>query len=435
MSSTEVVTSKKNKQKLEQQQIVSSEISNRCDVDDNETINSQILSNKNVPDTTNKDCQIDVCMEPLLIQDCVNATNKINETKGLFSDASESPNDPISVYDIITNNDEICNNDIIDNIQENSAIIDSGGGFMKANLSLNLKNVPTTNDNDELVNPSKNKKFLESDDQFMNQIFFQTITITPTTDEDILLANSKLLDDNNGALTFSKTECDLNFEPVDFFSCKIDEDETFDPNYVESIENCPENDGENLCSLNENYCSFSSIDYNTDNIQLTQENQADDQLEENKKLQPELLCEYADQMLKQRPSIVIDCYDSDSKTEENIVSADEKINDYCFYFDQTIEEDDGDATYNTDASKNMNSKDKIIELETSNNSFDKVNEPEEDFKDKCSEIDEDVISSNDESEKDEKQSVASDDDEGVDNESCLSVNVSWSKCLASLRIE
>lgn len=424
MSSNEVVTSKKNKQKLEQQQIVSSEISNRCDVDDNKTINSQILSKKNVPDSTNKDCQIDVCMEPLLIQDCVNATNKINETKGLFSDASENPNDPISVCDIITNNDEISNNDIIDNTQENSAIIDSGGGFIKANLSLDLKNVPTTNDKDELVKSSKNKKFLESDDQFMNQIFFQTIChITPTTDDDILVANSKLLDDNNGVLRISKTECDLNFEPVDFFSCKIDEDETI------------ENDGENLCSLNENYCSFSSIDYNTDNIQLTpQKNQADDQLEENKKLQPEtLLCEYADQILKQRPSIVIDCYDSDSKTEENIVSADEKINDYCFYFDQTIEEDDGDASYNIDASKNMNSKNKIIELETSNNSFDKVNEQEENFKDKCSEIDEDLISSNDENEEDEIQSVASHDDEGgVDTESCLSVNVSWSKCLASL---
>jgi hypothetical protein len=433
MSSTEVVTSKKNKQKIEQQQIVSNEITNRCDFEDNKTINSPILSNKNVPDITNKDCQIDVCMEPLLIQDCVIATNQINENNGLFCDASDSLNDPISVCDIITNNNDMCNNEIIDNLHEHSEIIDSGGGFVKANFSLNFKNDSTINDKkQEFVNSSKNKKFLESDDdQFMNQIFFQTITITPTTDEDVLLANSKILNDNNEVLTFSKTESILNFEPVNFFSCKIDEDETFDPNYLESVEHCPENDGENLCSLNENYCSFSSIDYNIDNIQLTQESQTDHQLEsENRKLQPEtILCAYDDQMLKQRPSIVIDCYDSDSKTEENIVSADDKVNDCCFYFDQTIEEDDGDATYNTDiTSKNISSKDKIVELDkTSNNCFDKVNE-HGDCKDVCSEIDEDVISGNDESGEDDKQSVNSDDDEGVDNENCLSVNVSRSKC-------
>lgn len=416
----ESITSKKSKEKLEQQQIVSNEITNGCDFEDNESVNSQIITNKNVPDTNIKDCQVDVCMEPLLIQDCVDATNEINETDDLFCDT----NNPVSVCDSIESNNELCNN-IANDVQENSAIIDSGGGFMKANLSLNLKNVPASNEIHELVNPSKIKKFLESDDQIMNQIFFQTITITPTTDEDILLTNSKILNDNNVALSSSEIDNDLNIEAVNFFNCKIDEDELFEPNYSDSVEI----EGENLCSLNENYCSFSSIDYNTANIKLTQEKQADNQLPENEVIEHEnLICEYADQMLKQRPSIVIDCYDSDSKTEEeNVASADEKkINqDYCFYFDQTIEEDDGDVCYNIDTmSKNTIGKDKICDTEASNSCNEKVNAQEKnDCKDECLEIEEVEISSNDESEIDDGQSTDV-DDEGVLNESCLSVNVS-----------
>ncbi|XP_070509179.1 LIM domain and actin-binding protein 1 isoform X2 [Chironomus tepperi] len=141
--------------------------------------------------------------------------------------------------------------------------------------------------------------------------------------------------------------------------------------------------------------------------------------------QPEtLIDEYADQMLKQRPSIVIDCYDSDSKTEEeNVVSADEKINDYCFYFDQTIEEDDGDECCSIDAiSKAIIHKDKIVDLEASN-SYNERAKTEEivNFEDKYFEVKEDEISSNGESEIDDVQSIDS-DNQSVLTESCLSVN-------------
>lgn len=469
MSSTEVVLSptKKTKQKMEQQQIVSNDVTNGCSdiVDGNnsisdESVNQQALINNNINDTNNKDCHVDVCMEPLLIQDCVDdqfdATNPINETNSVPSDTSDSPNDPISVCDILSRNN------IIDDEDDPETTDSGGGGFMKTNLSLNLSNnediLSGKDDDEKLANLPKNKKFLDStDDQIMNQIFFQTITVTPTTDEDILLASSKYLSNDNMPLTPSEIDSDLIVGPVDFFNRKIDEDEAFDTTYTDTIDNYQENEDGNLCSLNDNfndnYCSFSSIDYNTTNIQLAQENvnvnnnsngedDDDDRTPENDLLQPDtFLGGYAEQMRKQRPSIVIDCYDSDSKTEEedeNVVIGDEKINDYCFYFDQTIEEDDDDACYNindvAETTAHVEGKEEIendipnVEHEASNeNNNGKALDVqgEEDDKDECfeTESEDDEEEDDEDGPNDNDKSTAS-DDEGVINESCLSVNVS-----------
>lgn len=451
MSSTELVVSptKKSKQKMEQQQIVSSDVTNDCS---DESLNQQALINSNINEINNKDCHVDVCMEPLLIQDCVNeqfdATNPINESNSVLSDTSDSPNDPISICDVLSKSK--------DNDVSTEEPIDSGGGFMKANLSLNLEKKLIEGD-DKSIDLPKNKKFLDStDDGIMSQIFFQTITVTPTTDEDVLLNSSKYLSSDNTPLTPSEVDSDLIVGPVDFFNRKIDEDEAFDTTYTDTIDNYQENEDGHLCSLNdnfnENYCSFSSIDYNTTNIHLAQEinedinvNQEDEsQTPENDLLQPDtFLGEYSEQMRKQRPSIVIDCYDSDSKDEENVVIGDEKINDYCFYFDQTIEEDDDDACFNeSDLNESINDSDVKNQKDVENFSVtattttdlkDKTNgkaflddddadvageQGEEDDKDECFETEEE---SNDENH-DEKSTAS--DDEGVINESCLSVNVS-----------
>jgi hypothetical protein len=453
MSSTEVVlspTKKSKQQNMEQQQIVSSSVTNGCNnttSNSDESVNEQTLINNQ--NETNKDCHADTCMEPLLIHDCVD-TNPINDTNCANSDIS---------------NDESQNN----SDGGTTDTIDSGGGFMKTNLSLNL-NSETILSMDEKNNLPKNKKFLESDDQIMNQIFFQTITVTPTTDDDVL-ANKFLSSDNTPLTPTCDIDPDLIVGSVDFFNRKIDEDEAFDTTtattttFTDTADNYQDNDA-NLCSLNdnfnENYCSFSSIDYNVPQNESNNINNdsnkvnVDDQLSpENELLQPDaFLGEYAETMRQQRPSIVIDCYDSDSKTEEddNVVIGDEKINDYCFYFDQTIEEDDDDACYNMNE-LNDNLEDNtdvdeinVKEIETTEErdlENDAVMAPlgktlheqqqgEEDEIDECFETEEDDELFNDnrdgeedeESEGDSSNDDDKSDDEGVINESCLSVNVS-----------
>lgn len=354
MSSTEVAVSptKKKTKQQNMDQIVSSGNTNGCNdecYNDSESESQQTLIN-NLNDTNNKECHVnddDACMEPLLIQDCANdndekfvVTNPINtEINSVHSD---------------DNNSNSSSSDMPFNDQ-NSPNDDGGGGggenalFAKPNLCLNLAS------DDKMP---KNKKFLDSsEDQIMNQIFFQTISVTPTTEEEIL-----------GGSKFSESTPDERLQPVDFFNRKIDEDDTTYTDTADSYQE--ENDG-NLCSLNDNfndnYCSFSSIDYNPTNIRNN--NKQQDEAEVDSLLQPDtFLGEYAEQMRKQRPSIVIDCYDdsdnskaTDEDDEEagkggcqnennaaaaSVVIGSEKINDYCFYFDQTIEEDDDDAYIN-----------------------------------------------------------------------------------------
>lgn len=401
MSSTEVVvspTKKTAKQKMEQ--IVSSSDSNGHDSEgenDDESVKEQtIITN---PSETNKDCHADACMEPLLIQNCVDdfATNPSNEC--VLSDDS-SPDDVEA---------QQCD------FGEESPT-DEGGGFIKTNLSLNLLS-------DDRGMP-KNKKFLESsDDQVINHIFFSTISVTPTTDDDVL--DSKFLSSDNTPLTPNEGDIDpeLLVGPADFFNRKIDEDETFDTTFTDTAENYQENEDGNLCSLNdnfnENYCSFSSIDYNTNGQQIESPGNANDLL------QPEnFLGDYAEAMTRQRPSIVIDCYDSDSNsdknshTEEDVVVGEAKINDYCFYFDQTIEEDDDDACYPNAVDESFDAM-QTLDDELSKNENGKA--PEE--VDECFETeydDEDALPN----ELDDKSLASDEDDEGVVNESCISVNVS-----------
>lgn len=349
MSSTEVAVSptKKKTKQQNMDQIVSSGNTNGCNDEcyiDSESESQQTLINS-LNDTNNKECHVndDACMEPLLIQDCANdndekfvVTNPINtEINSVHSD---------------DNNSNSSSSDMPFNDQNSPN--DDGGGegalFAKPNLCLNLASD---------AKAPKNKKFLDSsEDQIMNQIFFQTISVTPTTEEDIL-----------GGRKFSESTPDERLQPVDFFNRKIDEDDT---TYTDTADNYQEENDGNLCSLNDNfndnYCSFSSIDYNPTNIR---NNKQPDETEVDSLLQPDtFLGEYAEQMRKQRPSIVIDCYDDsdnskatdddDAIDEEGgggkggcqkaaaVVVGSEKINDYCFYFDQTIEEDDDDAYIN-----------------------------------------------------------------------------------------
>jgi hypothetical protein len=429
MSSAEVAVSptKKKTKQQNMDQIVSSENvmnnddeideCNNNDDDNDETRNQQTLIN-NLNDTNNKECHVDdACMEPLLIQDCVNCeecvTNPINnETSSENSSSSDIP------------------------FNDSSPNEDGGGGGdeIKPNLTLNLASDKTP----------KNKKFLDSsEDQIMNQIFFQTISVTPTADDDIL-GSSKFLSSETSPLTPVE-----RLQPVDFFNRKIDEDETFDTTYTDTADNYQEeNDDANLCSLsdnfNENYCSFSSIDYNPTNVCNNNNNKNDEG--ESDLLQPDtFLGEYAEQMRKQRPSIVIDCYDDsdNSKGTDNeegggkatvVVLGNEKINDYCFYFDQTIEEDDDDACYvnGSDAGEAISERvgghedesSSAVNLEngkTLDHDVVMMMQGEED--DECFETEEDDYYGNEEATNDsdapDDKSVS--DDEGVINES---VNVS-----------
>lgn len=432
MSSTEIAVSPTKKASKKMEQIVSSSVTNGCNLMDNiecsngdnddESVNEQTLIT-NLSET-NKDCHVDACMEPLLIQNCVDefSTNPINDPNCVFSDESHAE----------TNDDLI---DISETQQEEKSPADQGGGggFMKSNLSLNLNEIL----NDD-KNMPKNKKFLESsDDQIINQIFFSTISVTPTTDEDVL--DSKFLSSDNTPLT--PTEVDdpeLLVGPVDFFNRKIDEDETFDTTFTDTADNYQENDG-NLCSLNdnfnENYCSFSSIDYNT-NVQQ----QIDEESPEipNELLQSDnFLGDYAEQMRQQRPSIVIDCYDSDSNNSDDKSSKKDEIV-HCFYFDQTIEEDDDDACYLNGVGENLedvsSNENDLLEGATENfatNENGKVLEEEE--IDECFDTEEEIF--NEEAEDEEISNDCDDDksdDEGVINESCLSVNVS--RCFFALLV-
>lgn len=404
MSSTEIVLSPK--KKAAKDSIVSSDsVTNGCEV-----LNNVECSNGDNDDEsalitnlseTNKDCQADADMEPLLIQNLADefSANQINETNNVLSDDSHGDDNEAQEHD-------------------------GGGGFIKSNLSLNLNELMKDD------NMPKNKKFLESsDDQIINQIFFSTISVTPTAEDDVLA--SKFISNNNTPLTPNEIDAELLEGPVDFFNRKIDEDESLDTTFTD-YQNYQENDG-NLCSLNdnftENYCSFSSVDYNPAGPQ-----QNDDESPGNpcELLQPEsFLGNYGELMRQQRPSIVIDCYDSDSNSEKNsqtdddvnVVVGEEKINDYCFYFDQTIEEDDDDACYlnggdNSDEVQSGSIEDKIATDE---------NGKELDEVDECFETEEEIFNDDEAlpNELDDDKSLASDeDDEGVINESCISVNVS-----------
>lgn len=422
MSSTEIVVSPKKKgSKMEQ--IVSSSETNGSDLMDN--IEFSTVGNDDESDMqqtlitnlieANKDCHVDTCMEPLLIQNCVDefSTNPNNESNCVFSDDSET-----NLIDVSETQQQ--------DEKESHTDQGGGGGFMKSNLSLNLNEIL----NDDMP---KNKKFLESsDDQIINQIFFSTITVTPTTDEDML--DSKFLSSDNTPLT--PTDIDdpeLLVGPVDFFNRKIDEDETFDTTFTDTADNYQDHDG-NLCSLNdnfnENYCSFSSIDYNTNGHGQHQQTDEDIPENHNELLQADnFLVDYAEQMRQQRPSIVIDCYDSDSNSDKHsksdeVIVCEEKVN--CFYFDQTVEYDDDDACYLNEIDENLeeiSSKDNVVEGETKN--FDtKENEEvlEKEDIDECFDTEEEDCDT--EEAEDEEMISQSEEDEGVINESCLSVNVS-----------
>lgn len=381
MSSTEVAVSPTKKKTKQQKvdQIVSSgdeSVTNGNNTMSNDDVNecndeeseSQMTLINNLNDTNNKESHVqDACMEPLLIQDCV-------------SDESDF---------VVTNT-------------INSSCDEGGGG-----ADASAKQLPLTLNLACSDNTPKNKKFLDSsEDQIMNQIFFQTISVTPTADdiEDILNSRQFISSDSNTPLT----------PTLDFFNRKIDEDEAFDMAFTES--------DPNLCSLNDNfndnYCSFSSIDYNTTNVLNNVQPDDSDDL-----LQPDtFLGEYAEQMRQQRPSIVIDCYDSDNSNEEMaeqevVVTAaksgstdstgesEGKVKDYCFYFDQTIEEDD-DVLLDNGSSAGQLENGKTLDKELQG--------------EECLESDD--YGNEDPTNEDDKSATS--DDEGVVNES---INVSGSK--------
>lgn len=423
MSSTEIAVSP-TKKSSKMEQTVSSGVTNGSNLMDNVECSNGDNDDESVEQETlitnlsetNKDCHVDVCMEPLLVQNCVDdfSTNPINESDCVFRDASQA--DLIDVNETQQQDDEEKN-------QTDQG--GGGGGFMKSNLSLNLNEII----NDE-KNIPKNKKFLESDDQIINQIFFSTITVTPTTDEDVL--DSKFLSSDNTPLTPTEIDDpDLLVGPVDFFNRKIDEDETFDTTFTDTADNYQDQDG-NLCSLNdnfnENYCSFSSIDYNINGQQQLDEESSNNH---NELLQADsFLGGYAEQMRQQRPSIVIDCYDSDSNSDKNsksddVIVCEEKVN--CFYFDQTVEYDDDDPCYLNGGDENLEDisakESNIVEGETENftlNENGKV--PEKDDIDEC--FDDTEEENCDTEEAEDEEISQSEEDEGVINESCLSVNVS-----------
>jgi hypothetical protein len=396
MSSTEVAVSptKKKTKQQKMDQIVSSgdSVTNGRNIMNNDDVNecnngdeeSTLINDLN--DTNNKESHVE-CMEPLLIQDCVSDENNFVVTNTINSSCDEGG---------------------------------GGGGEEEtlnpppSNLTLNLASSD---------NMPKNKKFLDSsEDQIMNQIFFQTISVTPTADdiEDILNSRQFVTSDSATPLTPN----------LDFFNRKIEEDEAFDMTYTDTADNyqLDENDP-NMCSLNdnfnENYCSFSSIDYNPTNVHnentSMQQDDGDDLL-----LQPDsFLGEYAEQMRQQRPSIVIDCYDDSDNSNEVVEkeesakeasspqegAGEEKIKDYCFYFDQTIEEDDDllleDGTNSPTGSDN-------VQLENGK-TLDKELQGEEGLES------DDYGNEDPTNEEDEKSATS--DDEGVINES---INVSGS---------
>jgi len=472
MSSTELAVSPKKKStKQKMEQIVSSDddesssngVTNGCNLECSES-NNEEEEQQQAADNSNKtnDCVVvDV--------DVDDVTNPMSETNSVSSEvaADEGPETP-------------------------QADEGGGGGFIKSNLSLNLNEILATSDDKSAL--PKNKKFLESsDDQIINQIFFQTITVTPTTDDDVL-NDCKFLSSDNTPLT-PNSEAELLVGPADFFNRKIDEDETFDTTFTDTADNYQENDG-NLCSLNDNfndnYCSFSSIDYNAPDGNRTPTQQSP-QESDLLLAADSFLDTYAEQMRSQRPSIVIDCYDSDSsekndsnndepaaaansneeeeEEEEVVVAGSEKINDYCFYFDQTIEEDDDDACYisgsgiddenessaaldgalngfemmstampianvaNESLITTTNGKAEIAQEEEQEELLDECLEPNDEllFNDAAvvDDVDKSLASEEeleDEDEEEEGEAAddddGDDDDEGVINESCISVNVS-----------
>lgn len=457
MSSTEIAVSptKKSTKKQKSEQIVSSGVTNgsnlldniecnSANINDDESVNEQTVINN--PNETNKDCHVDACMEPLLIQNCVDefATNPINDANCLYNnDISCSPIQTDDLLDLMNLNDD---DEVVTAAAEENPTDEGGGdgvGFIKTNLSLNLNEILCDD-----KNLPKNKKFLESSDDQMVGLFFSTITVTPTTDDDILV--SSFLCNDNTPITPTDVDAEMVVGPVDFFNRKIDEDDTFDTTFTDTADNYQENET-NLCSLNdnfnENYCSFSSIDYKVDKEPQNESSVG------NEFLQPDtFLGDCAGQMRQQRPSIVIDCYDSDSdknsKSDDvvvDVVLGEAKINDYCFYFDQTIEEDDDDACYVNGLSDHLEGhvhtkeEDNVFEeSETENLIANKngktLDEENPDDIDECFETEEEIFNDEDlANEGDDDKSLASqdeDDDEGVINESCMSVNVS--RCFLSI---
>lgn len=266
---------------------------------DNEQINtldeqneSSLLINNPKTDTN----KINVSsMEPFLSLDENLTTNIINDLSNIEAKK-------------LNPDDELSN----DNNQTEEAKLNAE--TIKSNLSLNLNE-------SELP---KNKKFLESsDDQIINQIFFQTITNTPTIDE--------------GFPEIAFTE----------LGTKAEED---DSTYTDTVDNYQDNEP-NLCSLNdnfdENYCSFNSTERQPLN-QPTDVDFAPYDLEASNPAEYENRLFAMEQLKNQRPSIVIDCYEDDEEEQEGTSETvkeplEAKVENYCFYFDQTIEEDDEDV--------------------------------------------------------------------------------------------
>lgn len=283
-------------------------------------------------------------MEPFLNLDKKLTTNLINDLSN------------IEVIKEISNNAEI-----IELAKENKETI-------KSSLSLNLNE-------SELP---KNKTFLESaDDQIINKIFFQTITNTPTNDDE-------------------------TFPEIVFPELAIKAEEE-DSIYTDSIGNYQDNEP-NQCSLNdnfdENYCSFNStelqptalekvIDSLPCNLELTNTEEYEKQL-------------FAMQLKNQKPSIVVDFYDDTQELEGSIKKRSEsKMENYCFYFDQTIEEDEDEDIKIPGYQLGFENLDSVLDNNTSID-IELVEEAELEHS-----ISEDDVSSI-----------------GVSNEKCMSVNVS-----------
>lgn len=270
----------------------------------------------------------------------------------------------------------------------NSTNNDLEPDFVKNSLTLNL--------DDEAI--PKNKKFLDlSEDLIVNQFFSQTIAITPSTEDDYI---DRTFSPNNSSNSTSV----VAVEAIDFFTQKVEED---DITYTDTVDNYQEQENEaNMCSLNdnfnENYCSFSSIDYQpvadkeNANNEKTEQETTEEETEinnENEISDDYENCLMTEHFKHQRPSIIIDCYDDeeivksdnelkDSSNSEiksnNNSQEDQNIKDYCFYFDQTIEEDDdevNDIVFLEGANVEISEKDPDPEpkfAEEPNKSFDEI---------------------------------------------------------------
>lgn len=321
-------------------------------------------------------------------------------------------------------------------------------------LNLNLITVTETETDDDSLQPItfRTKKFYESDDTIINQIFSQTITsagVTPTEEYEIFSFETN--DDDHHQQNELKEKTGVG-------DWNLTIDEQIPPNngvggcsggggsggvsqtdsHTENLDNFMENDG--LKSLIEtatnnilNGIEDDFIDYDVSSeVNLIYEN-----LPQNSETQPPSIneidsnlniyenvifennAEEIDETIyeniivdtNQRVSIVVDCYDDQQERSEPFyVEPLTPQNEEKSYFDTTIEDsEDFDE---------LNNKNKIINQTTNINIL--THDEDEIISD------DNMVTYSDESDSDDEEiENLINDDDGVDNHSCINVHVSF----------